>query len=44
MGAYGYVEDFDMERYVRNVLALPILGGSSAIQRNNIANNLGLPR
>jgi len=44
MGAYGYVEDFDMERYVRNVLALPILGGSSAIQRNNIANNLGLAR
>jgi hypothetical protein len=23
---------------------LPIIGGSSAIQRNNIANRLGLPR
>lgn len=44
MGAYGYVRDFDMERYVRDVLILPILGGSSAIQRNNIANRLGLPR
>jgi alkylation response protein AidB-like acyl-CoA dehydrogenase len=44
MGAYGYVEEFDMARYVRNVLALPIIGGSSAIQRNNIANALGLPR
>jgi len=44
MGAYGYVEEFDMERYVRDVLAYPILGGSSAIQRNNIANNLGLAK
>jgi len=44
MGAYGYVDEFDMERYVRDVLCYPILGGSSAIQRNNIANNLGLLR
>lgn len=44
MGAYGYVEDFDMERYVRDVLVMPILGGSSAIQRNNISNLLGLPK
>jgi alkylation response protein AidB-like acyl-CoA dehydrogenase len=44
MGAYGYVGDFDMERYVRDILVMPILGGSSAIQRNNIANLLGLPR
>jgi alkylation response protein AidB-like acyl-CoA dehydrogenase len=44
MGAYGYVEDFEMERYVRDILAMPILGGSSAIQRNNIANALGLSR
>jgi alkylation response protein AidB-like acyl-CoA dehydrogenase len=36
MGAYGYVKDFDMERYVRDALLLPIGGGSSAIQRNNI--------
>lgn len=44
LGAYGYGEGFAMERYVRDVLALPIYGGSSAIQRNNIANLLGLPR
>jgi alkylation response protein AidB-like acyl-CoA dehydrogenase len=44
LGAYGYGEGFAMERYVRDVLALPIYGGSSAIQRNNIANLLALPR
>jgi len=35
-GAYGYVKDFDVERYVRDALLLPIIGGSSAVQRNNI--------
>lgn len=35
-GAYGYVREFDVERYVRDALALPIIGGSSAIQLNNI--------
>lgn len=35
-GAYGYVKDFDAERYVRDTLLLPIIGGSSAVQRNNI--------
>ncbi|MBV5325197.1 MAG: acyl-CoA/acyl-ACP dehydrogenase, partial [Rhodospirillaceae bacterium] len=34
-GAYGYVKDFDAERYVRDALLLPIIGGSSAVQRNN---------
>jgi alkylation response protein AidB-like acyl-CoA dehydrogenase len=42
MGAYGYVKDFDMERYVRDVLLMPIIGGSSAIQRNNIVKWGGL--
>lgn len=37
-GAYGYVKDFDVERYVRDALLLPIIGGSSAVQRNNIFN------
>ncbi|MCZ7564671.1 MAG: acyl-CoA/acyl-ACP dehydrogenase [Burkholderiales bacterium] len=36
LGAYGYVKDFDVERYVRDALLMPIIGGSSAIQRNNI--------
>ena len=44
MGAYGLVEGFDMERYARDILVFPVVGGSSAIQRNNIANRLGLPR
>jgi alkylation response protein AidB-like acyl-CoA dehydrogenase len=49
MGAYGYGqasygEGYEMERLVRDVLATPIYGGSSAIQRNNIANLMGLPR
>jgi alkylation response protein AidB-like acyl-CoA dehydrogenase len=38
LGAYGYVADFDIERYVRDSLLMPIIGGSSAIQRNNIHN------
>jgi alkylation response protein AidB-like acyl-CoA dehydrogenase len=36
LGAYGYVKDFDSERYVRDALLMPIIGGSSAIQLNNI--------
>ncbi|WP_219215983.1 acyl-CoA dehydrogenase family protein [Variovorax boronicumulans] len=36
LGAYGYVKDFDTERHVRDALLLPIIGGSSAIQRGNI--------
>jgi alkylation response protein AidB-like acyl-CoA dehydrogenase len=44
MGAYGYAKGFNMERYVRDILAVPIYGGSSAIQRNNIANLMKLPR
>lgn len=44
MGAYGYANGFQMQRYVRDSLAVPIYGGSSAIMRNNIANLLRLPR
>jgi len=44
LGAYGYVREYDMERYVRDVLVMPIIGGSSAVQKNNIANQLRLPR
>ncbi len=44
LGAYGYVKDFNMERFVRDILAMPILGGSSAIQKNNICNLMKLPR
>lgn len=44
LGAYGCVRDSDIERLLRDVLILPIAGGSSAIQRNNIASSLGLPK
>lgn len=43
MGAYGYANEYDMERYVRDVVCMPIVGGSSNMQKNNIANRLGLP-
>lgn len=43
MGAYGCSGEFDMERYVRDILCMPIVGGSSKMQKNNIANRLGLP-
>lgn len=43
MGAYGLSDDFDMERIVRDILGMPIVGGSSNMQRNNIAARLGLP-
>jgi alkylation response protein AidB-like acyl-CoA dehydrogenase len=44
LGAYGYAHGFAMERYVRDVLVMPIWGGSSAIQKNNITNLMKLPR
>jgi alkylation response protein AidB-like acyl-CoA dehydrogenase len=44
LGAYGYAHGFAMERYVRDILIMPIWGGSSAIQKNNIANLMRLPR
>lgn len=43
-GAYGYAKEFDVERYVRDSLLMPIIGGSSAIQRNNIVNWMALPK
>lgn len=44
MGAYGLTDSYDMERNVRDVLGMPIVGGSSNMQRNNIAARLGLPQ
>jgi len=43
MGAYGCASEYDMERYVRDIVCMPIVGGSSNMQKNNIANRLGLP-
>ncbi len=43
MGAYGCAREYDMERYVRDIVCMPIVGGSSNMQKNNIANRLDLP-
>jgi alkylation response protein AidB-like acyl-CoA dehydrogenase len=43
MGAYGCAEGYDMERYVRDICVMPIVGGSSNMQKNNIAARLRLP-
>lgn len=43
LGAYGCARDYDMERYVRDIVCMPIVGGSSNMQINNIAGRLGLP-
>ena len=32
-----------MERYVRDIVCMPIVGGSSNMQKNNIAGRLRLP-
>jgi alkylation response protein AidB-like acyl-CoA dehydrogenase len=42
LGAYGLAEGHDMERHVRDLLGMPIVGGSSDMQKNNIAKRLGL--
>ena len=42
MGAYGYATEYEMERYLRIALMLPIFGGTSEIQRNIIAQTYGL--
>ena len=42
MGAYGCAREYDMERYVRDIVCMPIVGGSSNMQKNNIAGRLDL--
>jgi alkylation response protein AidB-like acyl-CoA dehydrogenase len=37
MGAYALSDAYDIERNVRDLLSMPIVGGSSAIQKNNLA-------
>lgn len=44
LGAYGCAEGYDMERYLRDVCIMPIVGGSSKMQKNNIAARLRLPQ
>jgi alkylation response protein AidB-like acyl-CoA dehydrogenase len=42
LGGFGYSEEFDMERHFRDSRAATIAAGTSQIQRNLIANLLGL--
>jgi len=42
MGAYGLAQEYDMARHVRDMTCMPIIGGSSNIQRNNITNRMRL--
>jgi alkylation response protein AidB-like acyl-CoA dehydrogenase len=41
-GGYGYIMDYDIQRYVRDALILPIGGGTTQILKNIIAGRLGL--
>lgn len=41
-GGYGYMMDYDVQRYVRDALIAPVGGGTSQIQKNMIARELGL--
>ncbi len=41
-GGYGYAMEYDIQRYVRDSLVLPIGGGTSQIMKNIIARKLGL--
>jgi len=42
LGGYGYMMEVDMQRYLRDVLVLPIGGGTTQIQKNIIGRTLGL--
>lgn len=42
LGGYGYTMEYDMQRYVRDSLVLPIGGGTSQIMKNIISRKLGL--
>jgi len=37
IGAYGLSDAHDIERNVRDLLGMPIVGGSSDMQKNNLA-------
>ncbi|MEO0550350.1 MAG: acyl-CoA dehydrogenase family protein [Pseudomonadota bacterium] len=42
MGAYALSDAYDMDRNLRDLLGMPIVGGSSDMQRNNLASLLRL--
>lgn len=42
LGAYALSDAFDMERHVRDLLGMRIVGGSSDMQKNNLAGLWGI--
>lgn len=42
MGSYALSDAYEMERHVRDLLGMPIVGGSSDMQRNNLASLMKL--
>jgi alkylation response protein AidB-like acyl-CoA dehydrogenase len=42
MGAYALTDAYEIERNVRDLLGMPIVGGSSDMQKNNLASLLKL--
>ncbi|MEE4190415.1 MAG: acyl-CoA dehydrogenase family protein, partial [Halieaceae bacterium] len=42
MGAYALSDAYDIERNLRDLLGMPIVGGSSDMQKNNLASMLKL--
>ena len=42
LGGYGYAMEYDAQRYLRDVVVLPIGGGTTQIQKNIIGAQLGL--
>ncbi|MGB7406830.1 MAG: acyl-CoA dehydrogenase family protein [Pacificimonas sp.] len=42
MGAYALSDAYDMDRHVRDLLGMPIVGGSSDMQKNNLAKMMRL--
>lgn len=43
-GGYGYMMEYDIQRFVRDSLILPIGGGTNQIMKNIIAGRLGLTK
>jgi alkylation response protein AidB-like acyl-CoA dehydrogenase len=44
LGGYGYTKAFEMERFYREAKLYEVAGGSTQIQRNVIAREMGIPR
>lgn len=41
LGGYGFTKDFDMERFFRDSIVVTVTAGTSQIQKNIIARNMG---